>query len=120
MRPVVLGKLDARGCLLPKLEMPIDASSNEKILGLCYSHLCDCISVHKTFLIHLRTGQCSKVSLLVLENLQDTRLMSCDAESSVTFLCLKQHRPSASWAEEEALDQPCRLPRQLPEVQPQR
>lgn len=69
MRPVVLCKLNASRSFLPELEMPVYASSDQKILVLGYSYLRNCVPVHKALLIHLRTWQSSQVCLLMLEYL---------------------------------------------------
>lgn len=73
MRSVMLGKFYASGGLFPELQVSVYTSSNQKVLVLSHSYLRDCVPMHKAFLVHLGTGECSKVRLFMLQNLQMKR-----------------------------------------------
>ena len=53
MGPEVLSKLNALSPLLPKFDVAISRSSDQKLRLTCHNSMCDSVSVHVAAFIHL-------------------------------------------------------------------
>jgi hypothetical protein len=63
----VFYKLDALGLLLPKLDVPIFAGRDEKVLAR-YCRVRDMVAVHVALFVHFRAGKPLQVELLELQH----------------------------------------------------